>query len=88
MACRARVQYLQATAHARLPLFDPSPFYSKRNPFPPPPPPPPPQVELRRVEQFGGDALVYCCGPRALALEVAALAHAAGVPFRGDSFEL
>jgi hypothetical protein len=46
------------------------------------------ETEFRRVEQFGTNALVYCCGPASLQRDCQALAHAAGVQFRADGFEL
>jgi hypothetical protein len=46
------------------------------------------EVELRRVEQFGGGALVVCCGPPPLVRACRALAAASKVPFRAESFEL
>jgi len=46
------------------------------------------ETEFRRVEQFGANALVYCCGPASLQRDCQALAHAAGVQFRADGFEL
>mmetsp|Transcript_19174 Transcript_19174/g.22856 ORF Transcript_19174/g.22856 Transcript_19174/m.22856 type:complete len:1186 (+) Transcript_19174:273-3830(+) len=45
-------------------------------------------TEMRRVEQFGSSALVYCVGPDSLKKQCAGLSAQAGVPFRTDNFEL
>jgi hypothetical protein len=46
------------------------------------------KTQLRRVEQFGSSAVVYCVGPDSLKTACAELAAKSGVPFKTDNFEL